>query len=71
MFVCINKKENTSLSGEYLLFKSRNNTYLILSLKRAGKTYKPETFICNDGLKYYDANNVFNITSVELAASNI
>lgn len=66
MFLCFNEGIKTSLKGKYLLFKSAEGTYLILSLKKAGYYFKPETFICNNGLNYYNPEKRYEIKSIEV-----
>ena len=42
---------NTLISGNYFCFQNENKEYLIMSLLKTGKTYSPQTFIVNDGIR--------------------
>lgn len=42
---------NTLISGDYFCFRYEEKEYLIMSLLKTGKTYSPQTFIVNDGIR--------------------
>ncbi len=64
--LCENGKTNTKLKGDYLLFKTANGDYAILSLAKTGRFYSCESFIINSGLNYYDPALSIKIKSVEI-----
>ena len=65
--LCLNTSSESKMSGDYLLFKTGRDKYLILSLLKVGDKYTCESFISDSGLAYYDPDNEIEIESITVS----